>query len=92
MRATGLLRERGASQVVLFGSLARGDWCDRSDVDLLVAGLPEALWAQTWCDLELMLQVRVDLVRAETAPARLLARAQCEGVDIANETEAHVAG
>ena len=41
-------RKFGASRIVLFGSRARGDAQERSDIDLAVYDLP----AGTWSDFE----------------------------------------
>lgn len=42
----------GATKIVLFGSRARGDHRDQSDIDIAVYGMPE--WEQSafWMDLE----------------------------------------
>ena len=37
-----LARDHGAERLVLFGSRARGDNRERSDIDLAVYGMPEA--------------------------------------------------
>ena len=37
-----LVDDYGATRIVLFGSLARGEATQRSDVDLLVSGVPPA--------------------------------------------------
>lgn len=48
----GLARELAASKLVLFGSRARGDYRDRSDIDLAVYGMPEENRAAFWMGLE----------------------------------------
>jgi predicted nucleotidyltransferase len=45
------------AEVWLFGSLARGDWDARSDVDLLAPGLANAVCALSERDAGLALQV-----------------------------------
>lgn len=47
-----LARELSASKLVLFGSRARGDYRDRSDIDLAVYGMPEVNRATFWMGLE----------------------------------------
>lgn len=78
--AASTLRSFGARRVILFGSLARGEATESSDVDLLVDGIPldrifqaEAAIAHLFDDAE------VDLVPAERARPEILARAALEG-------------
>ena len=42
--AVNLLRSMGASQVFIFGSLARGELRPDSDIDLAVSGLPAKVY------------------------------------------------
>jgi predicted nucleotidyltransferase len=79
--AKQLLRERyGARRVVLFGSFARVDTTERSDVDLAVEGLDPAGYFTAIADLTGLLDAPVDLVEIERAPTSLLARLALEGV------------
>jgi predicted nucleotidyltransferase len=81
--AKQLLVDRyGARRVVLFGSFARGDTTERSDVDLAVAGLDPAGYFTAIADLTGLLDTPVDLVELERAPPSLLARIELEGVDL----------
>lgn len=41
-----------AEKIVLFGSRARGDFKERSDIDLAVYGMPQSEQAAFWLDLE----------------------------------------
>jgi len=73
-----LLHARGASRVVLFGSLAEGRFGVDSDIDLAVQGMPSSALLGTPHDLTLHAGRRVDVVRLEEAPASLVARiAEC---------------
>ena len=45
-------RQYGADQILLFGSRARGDYKERSDIDLAVYGMPEENRPGFWMDLE----------------------------------------
>ncbi len=66
----GLLVERyGARRVTLVGSLPRGTFHARSDIDLLVAGLTldDALCA--WSEAADLAELPVDLIRAEAVSA-----------------------
>jgi predicted nucleotidyltransferase len=76
------LRALGATDVVLFGSLAEGRFREDSDVDLAVRGLDwrTVLGESVRCaDL---LDRHVDLVRLEEAPPSLLARIAEVGVPV----------
>ncbi len=57
----------------LFGSLARGDATDTSDVDLAVEGLPSGAYFGALAELMHLFGVRVDLVRLEEAGESLRA-------------------
>ena len=75
----------GVRHVVLFGSRARGDHRERSDVDLAVdaPGLSKADWARLWLDADdARTLYRVDLVRLDEAPDGLCQRIEAEGVDV----------
>lgn len=79
---SALARHCGAERLVLFGSRARGDHRDRSDVDLAVFGLSPAQAGRLRLELEeLPTLLKFDLVCAgsDTSPA-LLQNIQQEGV------------
>ena len=59
------LRECGATEVYVFGSLARGTATSSSDIDLAVRGLPEKDYLNVLGDLLLKCPVSVDLVRLD---------------------------
>ena len=63
----------------LFGSLARGDATETSDVDLAVEGLPPSAYFDALAELMHLLGVRVDLVRLEEAGESLRACVREEG-------------
>lgn len=66
-----LARDHGAERLVLFGSRARGDNRERSDVDLPVYGMPEAQRGAFWLDAEeLPTLLKLDIVHVspDTAP------------------------
>ncbi len=84
-RAIGqeLVRRFGAKRVVMFGSLARGDFGRRSDIDLAVWGIPAADfyravafasgYSSAW---------EVNLVDAEDCPGSLREVITREGVEV----------
>jgi predicted nucleotidyltransferase len=77
-----LVGTHGAHRVVLFGSLARGEPSEQSDVDLAVEGLPGEAYFSALADVTVALGCVVDLVRIETAPASLVARIAEEGKEL----------
>jgi len=67
-----LLYSRGARRVWIFGSLARGKSQDeRSDIDLVVEGLPTHQFVRTKSDLSQLAGRKVDLLDSETAEPRI---------------------
>jgi predicted nucleotidyltransferase len=80
-QAANLLRERfGATRVVLFGSLARGDFSLWSDVDIAVWGTDPGRWLDViWDVFELAADIDVNVVIAEGASPGLLATVEREG-------------
>ncbi len=78
--AAKLLRDAyGATRVVLFGSLARGDVSAWSDVDLAVEGLPPAKYFPALAALMGLFGSPVDLVAIEEAVPSLRDRIAAEG-------------
>lgn len=73
----------GARKVVLFGSLARGQFSFRSDIDLAVWGIPPALfyravafvtgYSTCWA---------IDLIDAIESPPHLLQNIEKEGIEL----------
>ncbi len=58
-----LARRYGARRLVLFGSRARGDFHERSDIDLAVYGMPEENHASFWLEAEeLPTLLKLDIV------------------------------
>ncbi len=74
------LRQLGATEVRLFGSLARGDTHEESDVDLLVTGLTSAMLGAAAAEAWELMGGPVDLVSRERAPRTLIEQADQEGV------------
>jgi predicted nucleotidyltransferase len=65
--------------VVLFGSLLGPAFCETSDIDLLVEGLPSQRFAEALGRLFSVAPVAVDLVPVETGRPEVVARALAEG-------------
>ncbi len=78
-----LLTDRyGARRVVLFGSFARGDSRESSDVDIAVEGLDGARYFTAMSELSGLLASPVDLVELESAQPSLRERIAFEGVPL----------
>lgn len=73
----------GVTKVILFGSLARGEAHEHSDVDLAVAGLPLTRYFAAMADLNELFGTPVDLLELEVAGPSLQARLQAEGIEVA---------
>jgi predicted nucleotidyltransferase len=76
-------RVPGVRRVLLFGSRARGDARERSDVDLAVEGpdISERDWlAMLEAAERAETLLRIDLIRLEEAPVALRERVRVEGL------------
>lgn len=63
---TQCLRHHGARRIWLIGSTARGSGSARSDIDLLVEGIPSRQRVEAWSECEKLAEpYGVDLVRFE---------------------------
>ena len=81
-RAAHLLKtEFGASEVILFGSLARrGSFTLFSDIDLAARGIPPARYlAAMDAVLRLSAEFKIDLAELETCPPALLKNIEKDG-------------
>jgi predicted nucleotidyltransferase len=67
-KATAILREAGATEVYVFGSVSRGTAGDHSDLDLAVAGLPDDRVIPTLSRLLAELGLVADLIQVEREP------------------------
>lgn len=84
-RAEKILRaEFGATRVVMFGSVLRPvAFGSRSDVDLIAWGISEERYVRAVGRLQALdSTIAIDLVHAETAPPRIVASADREGIDL----------
>ncbi len=83
-------RQYGAAKVVLYGSRARGDNRQRSDIDLAVYGIEDraqqALFAQAIEDLPTLLDFDLVFVRRDTDP-KLLQNIEKDGVSLMSKYE-----
>ncbi len=77
--AARVLRELGAGQSWLFGSLAWGDVHAHSDIDIAVAGLPTGRRGEAEIALARLLGPRLELFWWEDLPADFAARIREDG-------------
>jgi predicted nucleotidyltransferase len=79
-----LLRsEHGARRVWLIGSLARGDFGLRSDIDLVVEGIPPERFYHACARAQALAgDIGVDLAAREAVPPRLERALAREGVEL----------
>lgn len=78
--AVAHLRAAGATRAWLFGSVARGEAREDSDVDVAVEGLPRDAYLRAADDLVAIFGRSVDLVEWEGASPSLRRRVEAEGV------------
>lgn len=73
-----------ADKIVLFGSRARGDNHDRSDIDLAIYGMPKENRAWFWSDIDdLPTLLKFDLVHVDTdTNAELVKNIEKDGVTL----------
>ena len=79
-----LAQHAGASRLVLFGSRARGDHHDRSDIDLAIFGMPaeqQALFALAIEELPTLLKFDLVFITPDTNPD-LLSEIEKDGVTL----------
>ena len=73
----------GASRVMLFGSLARGDFHKWSDIDIAVCGVPLQNYYRAVAYVTgFSATFKIDLVDAEDCPESLRELIEREGVDL----------
>jgi predicted nucleotidyltransferase len=83
-RAADLLRsEFGASKVILFGSLARGEFTLHSDIDLMAWGIDRHEYFVAVARLQdLSPEFKIDLIEGEHCRSTLSRAAIAEGVEL----------
>ncbi|MGE5343436.1 MAG: nucleotidyltransferase domain-containing protein [Candidatus Omnitrophota bacterium] len=63
--AVDILKGEGCNEIYLFGSLAKGNFSDRSDVDLAVTGMNKSRFFKILGKLLMALDHPVDLINLE---------------------------
>ena len=79
--AAARLKQLGATQVVLFGSLLDESFHEQSDIDLAVWGLPEKFYFKAVAQLQGIAGFEVDLVEAEDAMPHIV-EAIAQGIEL----------
>lgn len=81
--AAELRQKFGAKRVVLFGSLARGELTEHSDIDLAVWGVPpENFYSAVAFVTGASISWSVDLIDGDDCPPALLQSIETEGVEL----------
>jgi len=62
-----ILRRHGAKKIVLYGSVARGDFKPDSDIDLSVEGIPDDRYFRALAECLMRAQRRFNLTDLKTA-------------------------
>lgn len=78
-----------ADKIILFGSRARGDNRERSDIDIAIYGMPKENYGLFWSDIEelpTLLSVDIVHITGGTDPM-LLKNIERDGVTLMNKTE-----
>jgi nucleotidyltransferase substrate binding protein (TIGR01987 family) len=88
-RIAALGKKYHANQIVLFGSRARGDNRERSDIDIAVYGMPEEFRSSFWSavdELPTFLSVDIVHISEKTDPA-LIRSIERDGIVLMNKAE-----
>lgn len=64
-QVVAILRRHGAMDIILYGSLARGDYRIDSDIDLLVSGLAPREYFSALADILMQSKLHVSLLNME---------------------------
>jgi predicted nucleotidyltransferase len=78
-RAESILLNHGAMKVILYGSLARGDYRPDSDIDLCVEGLPDENYFRALAECLMTIQRPVSILDFQDTYGYLRERILREG-------------
>lgn len=78
-KAMAILRRHGATRIILYGSLARGDYHLDSDIDIGVEGIPDTEYFRAFAECLMDIPRRVSLVDLRDAHGVFRARIDEEG-------------
>lgn len=74
-----ILREHGAKKIILYGSMARGDFHKDSDMDLCFEGIPEYDYFRVLSECLMHAKRRLNLIDFESTRGRLRENILMEG-------------
>jgi predicted nucleotidyltransferase len=78
-KVQSILVGHGARKIILYGSLARGDYTDGSDIDICVEGLPAGNYFRALADCITQIQRRVSIIDFDDTYGYFKARILREG-------------
>ncbi len=65
-RAIKILKSYKCSEIYVFGSIAKGNYRESSDIDIAVRGIKPEIFFDAYADLSFNLESKVDLVNLDT--------------------------
>ena len=78
-RVASILRRHGAMKIILYGSLARGDYRPDSDIDICVEGIPDENYFRALAECLMNAQRRVSVLDFQVAQGYFRERILEEG-------------
>jgi len=85
LAAVNILRNEGAKKVILFGSLAKKKFRDRSDIDLACEGVDDRKFFRVFGKLLLQIKRPLDLIDINDADEFFASRVKEEGIVLYEE-------
>lgn len=64
--AIKILKNYGCSKIYIFGSVAKGNYHDNSDIDIAIEGINPKDFFNAYADLSFHLKSRIDLVNIDS--------------------------
>ncbi len=74
-----ILREHGATKIILYGSMARGDFHNDSDIDLCFEGIPDYDYFRVLSECLMRAKRRINLIDFESTRGHLRENILTEG-------------
>lgn len=79
-KVASILLHYGAMKIILYGSLARGDYRDDSDIDICVEGIPDESYFRAIAECLMNAQRRISILDFKNVHGYLKERILSEGV------------
>ena len=64
-KAVDILKKAGCEEIYIFGSLAKGNFNEESDIDFAVKGLPKGLFYKVGAELNSAMEHFFDLIKID---------------------------